>query len=173
MNGQESALVVVVPEAEPLVREWRLRHDTSAAVGVPAHITILFPFVAPSRLDGALVSAVAALVAAAPGFAFRLVETRRFGDEVLYLAPEPSEPFSRLTAAVSGRFDVPPYGGEIDDPRPHLTVADRGGVATLDAVDAAIAPELPIEARAEEVVLLVRGDDGRWCGTRRFPLGSA
>ena len=40
---RESALLVAVPEAEPLVGALRLVHDPSAAVGVPAHITILLP----------------------------------------------------------------------------------------------------------------------------------
>ena len=37
----ESALIIAVPEAEPLVKAWRERFDYSAGVGVPAHITLL------------------------------------------------------------------------------------------------------------------------------------
>ena len=44
----ETALVVEVPEAEPLVSQWRAQHDWSAQRGVPAHITILYPFAPPS-----------------------------------------------------------------------------------------------------------------------------
>jgi hypothetical protein len=36
----ESALLVTVPAAEPAVARHRSRLDTSAAVGVPAHITV-------------------------------------------------------------------------------------------------------------------------------------
>ena len=39
-----TALIVVVPEAEPLVGAVRLRHDESARLGAPAHITVLFRF---------------------------------------------------------------------------------------------------------------------------------
>jgi hypothetical protein len=39
-----SALIVTVPETEPLVHEWRLRYD-NASLGIPAHITLIFPFV--------------------------------------------------------------------------------------------------------------------------------
>ena len=49
----ESALLVPVPEAEPFVQRHRFRHDSVALRGVPAHITVLFPFVAPgSDLGG-------------------------------------------------------------------------------------------------------------------------
>jgi hypothetical protein len=47
-------LIVAVPEAEAIVREIRLRHVSSAAHGVAAHITVLSPFedgddIAPRR----------------------------------------------------------------------------------------------------------------------------
>lgn len=41
----ETAVLLRVPEAEPLVREWRAKGDPSAAHGVPAHVTLLYPFV--------------------------------------------------------------------------------------------------------------------------------
>ena len=41
----DSALLVPIPEAEPIVAELRLEHDAIAARGVPAHVTVLFPFV--------------------------------------------------------------------------------------------------------------------------------
>src|SRR6185312_17562283 len=59
-----TALIVVVPEAEPAVRELRLAHDWSAALGVPAHITILFPFAAPAEIDEAGIADVVASVRA-------------------------------------------------------------------------------------------------------------
>jgi hypothetical protein len=40
----QSGLVIVVDEAERVVAPHRLRHDPVAALGVPAHITMLFPF---------------------------------------------------------------------------------------------------------------------------------
>jgi len=39
-------------------------------------------------------------------------EPRRFGDQVLYLAPAPDQPFRRLTDIIVREFpDYPPYGG--------------------------------------------------------------
>ena len=42
-DALESAVVIPVPEAEPLVGELRLEHDPAAAAGVPAHVTLLSP----------------------------------------------------------------------------------------------------------------------------------
>ena len=46
----QSAFVVLVPEAEPWVKDLRERYDPIAAVGMPAHITVLFPFIPPDLL---------------------------------------------------------------------------------------------------------------------------
>ncbi len=43
-SPQESSLLLVVPEAERAVREHRAEFDLAARVGVPAHITVAYPF---------------------------------------------------------------------------------------------------------------------------------
>jgi hypothetical protein len=113
-----TALVVAVPEAEPLVGPARSRYDLADKTGIPAHITILFPF--GDREDG-----LDELFARFPPFDFALVSVRRW-PTVLWLAPEPSEPFVALTNAVADRYpEYPPYGGEHDEVIPHLTVGHR------------------------------------------------
>ena len=47
---EESGLVLMVPEAESVVRKLRYRFDPAAAAGVGAHITVLYPFVPPASL---------------------------------------------------------------------------------------------------------------------------
>ena len=47
----ESALVILVPEAEPVVGRLRQRYDPSAAVGMPAHITLNYPFLPGEPAD--------------------------------------------------------------------------------------------------------------------------
>ena len=46
----ESALVVLVPAAEPCVGALRLRYDPVARLGMPAHVTLLHPFVDPREM---------------------------------------------------------------------------------------------------------------------------
>ena len=43
-NDFESALVVLVPEAEWLVAPFRQKYDPVATEGVSAHITVNYPF---------------------------------------------------------------------------------------------------------------------------------
>jgi 2'-5' RNA ligase len=163
---RRTALVVPVPEAEAAVGALRLQYDRSAARGVPAHITVLFPFLSDEELDE---TALAATLAPHPAFDFELARVERFGEDVTYLAPVPDAPFRALTEAVWRRWpEHPPYGGEHADPIPHLTIAETN--LALPDVEAA----LPIAARAGEVLLLVETEpDGAWAVLRRYPLGVA
>lgn len=169
----QSALVVAVPQAASTVEHWLER--TAAAKpsrGVPAHVTILYPFVPASEIDDTLLADLEALFARFPAFDLVLGETRRFPG-VLYLAPESPAPFVALTEAVVGSYPgFPPYGGVFDEVVPHLTAAE-GDVHTLGRAEAEIRPRLPITAPVREVVLLeeVEPEMARWATRARFPLG--
>jgi 2'-5' RNA ligase len=170
-----SALIVAVPEASSAVDEWR--EQTSSAKpsnGVPAHITVLFPFVPPTRLEDALTEDLRSLFARFECFSFELRTTGRFPD-VLYLVPEPAERFVRLTEAVSHAYpNYPSYEGAFDTIIPHLTAAE-GDADTLDRAEADVVARLPITARATEIVLLeeIEPCSARWEARARFPLRPA
>ena len=165
-----TALIVAVPEAEPLVGDWRAKHDWSAQHGVPAHITLLFPFVPAEEVDEQLLRDLRDLFASQPAFTYRLPRVARF-PEVAWLAPEPTEPFKGLIELIVSRYpDYPPYEGIHDDVIPHLTVAE-GGPALQDEVDAALTPSLPLEAETREVTLIIEDESGQWTVSRRFPFG--
>jgi len=152
---------VEVPEAEPQVGELLLQHDWSAARGVPAHITILFPFADGAEVDE---EALADLFSRFPAFDFQLDRVERFEEGVVWLHPDPSARFADLTAAVWQRWpDHAPYEGEHDEPIPHLTVSET-------PIDVSF--ELPITSRAHEVTLIEEAPDGRWAVRRRFSLSA-
>jgi 2'-5' RNA ligase len=166
-----SALIVAVPEAEPFVAEWRLRYD-NAKLGVPAHITLLFPFVSAERLDEELFADLRRLFAAQPAIPFSLTAIAEFPDETIWLTPEPAQPFRTLTELIFDRYpDYPPYEGIHDEVIPHLTVTSRD-VSLRDEVHAAVVPHLPIEATVQDVVLLEEDQSGLWKARERFPLAS-
>ena len=71
MLALESALVILVPEAEALVGSFRDLHDAGAAVGVPAHITVLYPFKPPDEIDEAVLERLRHLILAVRAIQFR------------------------------------------------------------------------------------------------------
>jgi 2'-5' RNA ligase len=138
---------------------------------MPAHVTLLFPFVPANELDDATDLTLRALFRATAPFGVRFTEARRFA-ATLYLAPEPAEPFARLTHDIVRRFpEHPPYGGRFADVIPHLTVADHADQATLDAAEAAVGSGLPLDAVASEAWLMIERDEG-WETHTRYPFGS-
>jgi 2'-5' RNA ligase len=137
---------------------------------MPAHITLLYPFIPPHRIDEATEYELGKLAEGHPSFGFELVRAGRFPG-VLYLDPEPQEPFIELTQAVVEHWpDYPPYGGEFDHVVPHLTIAQA---AEPTAIADDLAGHLPITAEARELHLMTQGRDGRWSVRARFTLGSA
>ena len=168
-DALESALLIPVPEAEPLVADLRAEHDPAAAAGVPAHVTLLYPFLEPSAIDDAVFERVGSVFAASMPFRFSLARSGWFGGEVLYLAPEPVEPFVWLTESLSSRFPShAPYGGAFEAIVPHLTVAMRGD----EAIEEEVTAGLPIASQASEAVLMVEAADSRWTVAERFTLGA-
>ncbi len=169
----ETALVIRVPEAEALVGGWRHRLDPSAEWGVPAHVTVLYPFVPPASIDAEVLSGVSAVASAVDPFAFSLAAARSFGDDVLYLAPEPADPFRRLTELLADAFPGhPPYGGAVDEIIPHLTVADRASAADMRAARWAVERGLPVRCSAGELALMAGSPaPGAWRVAATFRLG--
>lgn len=172
MTPSQTGLIVPVPEAEPVVGRHRAALDPIASWGVPAHITVLYPFLPPDRIDGTVHEALAALFGRMPSFTATLARVEWFGAEVLWLAPEPARPFRELTRAVWDRFpETPPYGGAFDDVVPHLTVGDRAPRPDLEAAAADVAPRLPVRVAVTRV-RLVEGTTGEvpWRTVAEFPL---
>jgi len=177
MDSQErTALVVLIPEAETLVQEFRDRYDPSAAEGMPAHITVLSPFKYAGEIDREVVDALQALFSQHSRFSFTLAETRRFPN-ALYLAPQPDALFAELTRAVAERYpETPPYGGAFPTVVPHLTIAQVEDPQQLEKIsdkfDCASRGSLPIHSRVEKV-WLVQKHGGRWKLRCSFALKTA
>ena len=131
----------------------------SGAPGVPAHVTLLFPFVEGDEVDE---QAVRDLLSRFPAFDFELDRVERFENGVPWLHPSPSAPFADLTAAIFERWpDNPPYEGAFDEVIPHVTI-------TREDVE-----QLPIRCRATEVWLIEeQGEEpgGAWATRLQIPL---
>jgi 2'-5' RNA ligase len=168
----KSALLVIVAEAEAAVGAHRAVLDSAAAKGVPAHITVLYPFVPPDLIDETVLAAVQKTVLTVPRFDAELARVAWFGDLVAYLEPTPGEPFRALIAALCQRFpECPPYGGAFADVVPHLTIGHDAGRDVLAAAGADIEPHLPIRIRVESVRLMAGTEAaGSWHTLAEFPL---
>lgn len=179
-NGEfaqaEAALILLVPEADPLVDHYRSRFENAVDPEVPAHITINYPFWDGLDLDHEELVRLEKAIGAVPAFGFRLYEVARFA-EVVFLTPEPSGPFRQLISLVAQAFPrSPPYDGEFDDIVPHVTIVQLPGNESLMEIETEVRENLassgPILSHAERVWLMEKRSNG-WVKTRSFRLGSA
>ncbi|MBI3504942.1 MAG: 2'-5' RNA ligase family protein [Proteobacteria bacterium] len=175
MAKPESALVVLVPAADPLVGPVRDFFDPSASLGVPAHVTLLYPFVEPAKIDAKTVETLAACFRGFAPFDFALTKLHKLPPETLCLDPEPAAVFRDLTKAIWKLFpDHPPYCGKWPEIVPHLTLGQFASEEELAAHAETLATEyaasLPLRARAADVALL-ENTDGRWKTRQLFRLG--
>lgn len=177
MSARESAIIVPI-RLPAAIAAIRLRETFDGPLGVPGHVTLLYPFATPTSIDAVVLASLAAVVGAVPAFDARFGEVRRFEpgggspEGVVWLAPEPEARFSALIDTLADAFpEFPPYGGMYDTVIPHVSIAanDRH---QADAVEAESLRWLPFRRRVSAATLIVEGLDGRWRTRRRFPLGS-
>jgi len=160
-KSPQSAVLIPVPEADAAVGPWRHRYDPVASAGVPAHVTLLVPWLAPDEISEADLASLDDELSDVKAFDFELVHVNWFGRRVLWVAPEPSGPFLDLTHRLADRFATPPWGGMFDEIIPHLTIAHAGEGVELVPIAAEVAARLPVRCRAAEVWDMV-GDGTGW-----------
>ncbi|MGW7056147.1 2'-5' RNA ligase family protein [Streptomyces sp. NPDC054887] len=161
----DTALTIGVPEADPLVR-----------TGIPAHVTVLYPFLHVSRIDGTIHRELLALFRSHDPFRLTFAGFARYPG-VLCLDPWPADPVRALTKELTGRWpEAAPYRGLFGEGLdPHLTLANHEGPDTweraYDALEAELTPALPVTSYVEAVRLIVR-EDGRWRDRTAYRLGA-
>ena len=173
MEATESAVIVPVPEAEPLVGKFRASLDRSAEWGVPAHVTIIYPFLAPDRLGSEELRRLRDAVASVSPFDVVFPQVRWFAKTVVWLAPEPPDGFRALINAVWSAFpDCPPYGGAFAASVPHLTVGRDADLEAMSAAGGAVSARLPLSASVSAACLLQGSDaPGAWHSVAELRLG--
>jgi hypothetical protein len=174
LQNKESAIVVLVPQAQDLVQAVRRQYDLTSPP-VPAHITVLYPFLPPHEITGPVLADLRRLFAAHRSFDFALARLETF-PQTLYLVPVPGKPFEGLTEAVFERYpERPPYGGAFDEIVPHLTLGHLPDETPIETVRTEVmetlGPGLPVCATAREVHLM-DNSCGVWCVHSTFELGS-
>ncbi|WP_199700857.1 2'-5' RNA ligase family protein [Jiangella rhizosphaerae] len=118
-----------------------------------AHVTVLAPFLpAP---DATSLEVVAAILAETAPIAFALRRLETFPNGVIYLAPEPAEPFRALTERFVAAFpQCPPYGGQFPDIVPHVTLDQHSVDVTVESTRDRLGDAVPVSCVADRVDLV-------------------
>ena len=164
----ETALVVLLPELEPLLGPWRCRYSGDGPRGMPPHVTLIFPFADTDEIGNRL-GVVARVLGAFAPFEIAFRQTARF-PKLLYLRPEPTNGLVAMTEALADAFpEFPPYGGRFDEIVPHVTVAESEEDKVLAGIERELVTQLPVKARVWRA-WLVENKAAGWRRRVPFPL---
>jgi len=165
----QSGVIVPIELPAPLAA-IQAESGAKMSPGLPAHVTVLFPFIPVGDLDPSVGAALTELAAATKPFRARFERIRR-QDEMVWLLPVPQAPFLELTAAVVARWPAyQPYRGAFDSVIAHLTLVESGGAAIARAASAAL-EDGPFDVLIQELVLIGETESGSWLELDRFRLG--
>ena len=171
MAGRPASAVIVRARLPAGLERLRRRSVADAEEGVPAHLTLLYPFVEPASLDIVVRRTIAAVAARHAAFDYRLDRAARWPDTI-YVAVAPVEPFVALQDDLARAFPRYPIYGEPPGFEfvPHVTIAE--GSSTDDPATARDPgwTDLPRAASASAIEVIA-SDGGGWRPVWRVRLG--
>ncbi len=165
-------MIIPVPQLEDFVCSWRDTVDCVSPEGVPAHISVLYPFLEPDR-TGPARDEVAEFFANTRAFNFELTDIGWFEERVVFVRPVPEDPFLDLIGRLMTRWtQCLPYGGKHRDLVPHLTLGIDGDKAQMTRLADAAKELLPVQCRATEAWLMIGSSHPpSWEVADKFSLG--
>ncbi|MFI9776913.1 2'-5' RNA ligase family protein [Streptomyces sp. NPDC051956] len=151
-----SALVITLPMANPLLEAAAQVNPALVRKGLPAHVSLLYPFLPAAELTAAVDAEVRGLAASLPA-----VETdlKDFVVAPRFVAvPVPA--LQAVADAFCTRWPrIAPYGGRFGErPEPHVTLATGATDEEAELVQDRVRPLLPLRVAAWRVDLVVRTD---------------
>lgn len=168
----ETALVIVLDDAEPFDEVRREFAVETFELGIPFHVTLLYPFAPSDELTEELLEETRAFFAQRKGFELELTHLA-WWPAVVYAVPEPDAVLRDWMRALFARFPRwPPYGGEHPEVIPHATLGEEIDASQVfPEIERRLSGRLPAHFPVAAVALLEEFTPGRWRERERFPLG--
>jgi hypothetical protein len=141
-------LLLITPDAEPLLGQWRADHDWAARYGIPAHVTVRMPFLDPHDW-GALAPPPSLTQLLPVEITLARLEDR---PGALVVVVEPDDQLRALTEIVGEIWaSLAPHKEDRADFAYHLTVARTDDPRVRSDAWKAIAPHLPMQIAGTEL----------------------
>jgi 2'-5' RNA ligase len=135
MTYETALLIIPPPPVQAFCYPWREQHDQESFIRVPAHITLLYPFVPPEIVDEA-VTQLEQICADTLPFEVVLSKYGQF-EGALFLEPENPNLILNLFHKIAEAFpeysiSEDKHGGEF---HPHLTLAQSDDPGALEKIN--------------------------------------
>jgi len=157
MTYETALLIMPPPPVQAFCYPWREQYDQESFGRVPAHITLLYPFVPPEFVDKA-VAQLEQICADISPFEVVLGTYGKFED-ALFLEPLNPEPFMNLIQKLAESFpEYPPNDGKHgEDLQPHLTLAQSDDPEEIEKLE--LPPEPHFSFRVNKIHLYLGSPD--------------
>lgn len=145
-DGGETAIIIPMSRCEQMLADVAGDLNLERVQGMPAHVTLLYPFVEATRLGPDVAAEARRALSDVRPFRCEFSTFGRFTDPpaALYLEPVPERPFRTMTALLEQAFGTRAYGGAFDEVIPHLTLVESSDTSAWIRVESLIGPALPI-----------------------------
>ncbi|HEX3784284.1 MAG TPA: 2'-5' RNA ligase family protein [Pseudonocardiaceae bacterium] len=165
----QTAVIMPVPAADPILAAVAAEYPDAVRPGIPAHVSLLYPFLPAEALDAEVSDWLSDLATRTPPLAPRFTELVVEPGFAHLSVPE----FGPLTSAIRARWpEVVPYGGRFGPtPVAHLTIAMGFAPADADRITALTRPFLPLSVTVDELWLLALTSG--WQRLGRFPFSGS
>jgi len=168
----ETALLIIPPQnVQTFAYPLRELYDSEWFIRVPAHITLLYPFVLTDQIDAA-VTRLTPICSSFPPFDLILDHYGRFED-TLFLEPSNSEKLRELHQRLTNAFpDYPVYQGEHGQVlHPHVTLARFDDPKQAEAIEIPPAPCFNFEVKQLHIYLGSQDNQAPYIPRVIIPLG--
>ena len=163
-HGATTTVIAVASFVGDEVEQIRLAGDWSARLGVPAHITLLGPFLPAEEITAEVLRRVRDIFASQPPIPVVLAELHLLGTAAC-LIPDAFSPFISLSRELQAISRGPTVGATH-----HLTVARDCTEATLERLRDRLRPLLPVRGTISEAALLEHDGQSQVRELERFAL---
>jgi hypothetical protein len=154
-----------------LIDKWRSSSVEVTNLGVPPHITLLYPWRDAPLLDDDL-EQLRTVLSKHQAFSLCFDRLETFEVGAVYLALQDGRSCKAIMVDLMKAFpDTPPYGGDFLDAVPHLTIA-KCDPENVQVLKAEIARELrlPLEFSVNEIAVMEENAEGHWFTRYVIPL---
>jgi 2'-5' RNA ligase len=170
MDFETALIIVPPPPVQAFSYPLREEFDQESFLNMPAHITLISPFVPPDEVD-ATEKALRKLGQEFKPFEITLDQYGRF-EGVIFLEPADSTPVIALIKRLQSAFpEYPPYGGQFDEIHPHLTLAKFVDPAIGEAIELPPTPNFTFKVEKFHLYLGSVTDEAPFVPRLVIPLG--
>ncbi len=170
MDFETALIIVPPPPVQAFSYPLREEFDQESFLNMPAHITLISPFVPSEEVD-ATEKTLHKVGEKVNPFDLTLDRYGRF-EGVIFLEPADPTPVTELIERLQAAFpDYPPYGGQFDEIVPHLTLAKFEEPAMGEAIELPPTPTFTFKVEKFHLYLGSVTDEAPFVPRLVIPLG--